>query len=434
MQNTKFGFILLENPFIRSEDVERCLKIQELGGNKQPIGQILLEQGVIGKHMLQQILAVQEHRRARSSREQPSEMVSDAGPQQRLDDLIERAAANGATDLLVGVGRRPMARFNGYVEAISGQLIDAEWMEQALAEIGGNAELGSQLGRQVTQLPYTCGSQKRRCRVQVFSEGSGPSLSVRIWPAPVPSLDALGHDPLVASMTDFERGLLLVSGPAVSGKSTTIASMLERLGAQRPRHLLSLCYRPEAMPQVGESVHTRRQIGRDCESLAAGLQDAFREDADVIVIDELDREMPLQLLLQAATTQALVIVVSRASSSVAAIERMLDSVRGGEQAATRSAFVAALRGLVYQELLPAAGRRGSLLASEVVTPSEEIQQAIVEDALDRIPILVSLAHGVSCRDFDEVLLDLAESGQIENDEAFVRSRDKQRLMNAAMGS
>lgn len=437
MQDTRFGFILLENPFMRSEDIERCLQIQALGGHKKPIGQILLEQGVIGEHMLKQVLAIQEHRRRRLGKESEQQPLPDSGGLPSLDELIERAALHGASDLLLRIGRRPVARFAGRVEAISARALDEEWMGEVLARIGGNEELARFLRRQCFVTSYRSERSGRPCRVQLFAEGMGAALSLRLLPHPIPSLEELGHSPLVASLAEHERGLLLIAGPAAAGKSTTALSLLELLGRRRTRHLLSLTNTQEPEPDVAESLHTQRVIGRDCDTLVAALHDAFREDVDVIVVDELRSDAPIPLLLQAATTHALVIATMRASSASDALARLFDNFGGAADqgaAQARASFAAALRGLVYQELLPAAGRNASLLASEVLTPSTEIQKAIGEGALDRLPILAALGHGTTCLSFDEALIDLAESGQIENDEAFVRARDKQRLLHAAMGA
>ncbi len=434
MLETRFGFILLENPFMRSEDIEKCLQIQGLGGLKKPIEQVLLEQGVIGENVLQQILAIHEHRRRRIEHEPDRLPLADSAELPSLDLLIERAAENGASDLLLSVGRKPMARFAGRVEAISQRLLSDEWIGEALSTIGGNKELADFLQSQCFLTSYRSKLSQRLCRVQLFAESLGASLSIRLLPHPIPSLDELGHDQLVRSIVDSDRGLVLVSGPNASGKTTTVSSILQRIGKQQPRHVLSLLTGQAPDVDLGEGLHTQRVIGRDCESLELGLHDAFREDVDVIVIDELQRNAPIPLLLQAATAQALVIATTRANSADDAIARLFDDFGDHAAAPTRAAFAAALQGGIYQELLPAIGRNGSVLASEVITPSAPIHAAIVDGDLERIPILVALEHGQSCRSFDESLLDLAEAGLIEQDEAFVRARDKQRFLSAASGS
>lgn len=428
MHDTRLGIILLECPFIRTEEVERCLQIQSLGGWRKPVGQVLLEEGVISEQTLDLVLKIQDRRRS-SCRVQEGEVSTWTDTElPELGEVLERCRSLNATDLLLAQGRRPRARSGARLVPLSPQRIDRCWMKSFLAAVL-DATGRSEFAKANQANVRLGGSGGQSCYVQIFQDRHGPSATIRLVPEEVPTIEALGHDASVAQMLDELRGLIVVSGSPRSGKSTTIASMVQHIAAKQPVHVLCLDEFHEFSFR-GNGLVTRKAIPHDGTSQAAALRSSFREDPDVIVVGELVGAESLELCMQLASTGHLVIVGMQAPSSIAALERLEQGVPDGVLDQFRGNLASELRGILHQELVPSADSNGLVLASEVVSPSRAFRRAVAEGRYDRISILLSFEAGES-RSMDDVLMALVEDGKIHVEDAFSRAKDRHRFLITA---
>ena len=429
MHDTRFGIILLECPFIRSEEVERCLQIQSLGGWRKPVGQILLEEGVISEATLDLVLKIQDRRRT-SGRvcegEEPLPWDEESLPE--LGELLDRAHSKNSTDLLLAQGRRPRARSGARLIPLSPQSIDRCWMKSFLTGVLDTQARSQLVGRRQVNARLE-GTRGQSCFVQVFQDRHGPCAAIRLVPDEVPTLAALGHDASVPRMLEDLRGLVVVSGGPRAGKSTTIASMVEHIASQQPVHILCLDEYHEFSYQ-GCGLVTRKRVAHDAQAQAAALRSSFREDPDVIVVGELVGAESVELCMQLASTGHLVIVGMQAPSSMSALERLEQGVPAGVLDQFRGNLASELRGLLHQELVPSSDATSLVLATEQIMPSRAFRRAVAEGRYDRISILLSFETGES-RAMDDCLMALVEEGRIRVEDAFARAKDRHRFLITA---
>lgn len=428
MDPTRLGILLLENPFIRREDVERCLKIQRLGGWHKPIGQVLLEEGVISEEKLNLVLTIQERRRASARAHARRGAHERTVP--RPADLLQRARSRRATDLLLALGRRPRARIGGRLEPLSPLRLEPGWMREFL-DAALEPEQRDRLSTERHFVTKLRGADGRACRVTLFHDSFGPAASIRLVPERVPSLSALGHAPAADHLIDSRRGLVLVTGGPRSGKSTTIASMIESLAKKRAGHIVVLDEHHEFEFAHGAGLVTRKHVPRDPRALAGALAAAFREDPDVIVVGELVGCQSVELSMQLASTGHLVIAGMQASSTIAALRRLEEGISDQALPNFRANLASELRGVIFQDLVPACKDDGLVLAAEMIVASKAFWWALAQGRLDRIPILLSLDSEQDCSAMDDRLMDLVESNDISIEEAFARARDQHRFLMTA---
>lgn len=428
MEHTRFGIILLENPFIRATDVERCLQIQSLGGWRKPIGQILLEEGVISQETLQLVLEIQERRRASTSVATPEPSCDEQLPE--LAELIQRGRRRNATDVLLALGRRPRGRIRGRIESLSTRRVDRCWMDDFLraALEPREREALSEDRHVVTRLRQADGDS---CRVTLFHDSYGISASIRLVPGQVPSLQELGHSESVVDLLDDKRGLVVVAGGPRSGKSTTIASMVEKLSCGNTGHVIVLDEHHEFSFSKSSNLITRKYVPRDADATAAALRAAFREDPDVIVVGELVGAEAIELSMQLASTGHLVIAGVQAADSIAALRKLEEGVPEQALRQFRGNLASELRGLVYQDLVPSQKRDELVLVEEVLQSTRQFRWTVSEGEYERIPILLSLDREADSVSLDDRLMDLVESGDVSIEEAFARARDTHRFLMTA---
>ncbi len=431
MDDTRFGIILLENPFIPSEDVRRCVQIQALGGRRKPIGQILLEEGGISQQTLELVLSIQEGRRV-SGRATPHDEQGDGEAEvPEFGELLDRARTRDATDVLLATERRPRARVCGRLVSLSQRRIDRCWMKDFLRAILDPAE------RELLALEHSVvtrlrGAHGDTCRLTVFQDSFGVAASLRLVPAQIPTLDELGHLGAVSSVLANRRGLLLVAGGPRSGKSTTVAAMVQTLAREGAGHIVVIDEFHEFNYEHGaDGLVTRKRVSRESKALSAALRSAFREDPDVIVVGDLHGAESIELCMQLASTGHLVVAGMQASGSVECLRKLEEGVPDQVLANFRGNLASELRGVIYQDLVPSVDGTELVLAEGVILTTKAIRRAIADGRLDRLPILVSFETENECRSMDDRLMDLVEAGQIAIEEAFARARDRHRFLMTA---
>ena len=430
MEDTRFGIILLESPFIRSEDVERCLQIQALGAWRKPIGEILLEEGVISEATLDLVLTIQERRRAsmraRPEDQQPS-WDDDALPS--LDALIHRAREREATDVLLALDRRPRARVIGHLESISPCTIDRNWLDAILHGVLGPSDT-KRLHKTRRALARLRDAEGRSYRMTIYHDSLGPTATIRLVPERTPTLADLGHDAGVLEAIEHSRGLFLVAGRPRTGKSTTIAAMVEHIARQRGGHIVVLDETHDFEIESGNGLVTCKRVEHGADQLALALRSSFREDPDVIVVGNLVGAESVELCMQLASTGHLVIAGMQATDSVDALRRLERGVPEHVLDHFRGNLASELRGVVQLELVPNRDGDGVVLAEEFVRPTRAFCRTVAEGCYERIPILLSFdsSGGTS---LDDRLMELVENEQIAVEEAFARAKDRHRFLMTA---
>lgn len=267
-----------------------------------------------------------------------------------LESLVEEAARRDGSDIHVRSGEQPRVRVHREIQTISDRSLDAETvLEILLPYLSGAESFDTNM-----QPEFDCAAELagRRCRLHIFVDNRGLGAVVRLLPCVVPSIEGLRLPPVVASLAQLPRGLVLVTGAAGAGKSSTLAAIVNQINRNRAAHIITLEDPIEVLHQPSLSLVTQRQVARDSRSFAAGLRASLRQDPDVLLVGEMRDSETADLVLAAAETGHLVLTTLHAGTAVQSISRMVDLFPSARQLQARAALAESLAAVINQELCP----------------------------------------------------------------------------------
>ena len=319
--------------------------------------------------------------------------------------------ARAAGKLMPFQGHKPLSR-PAAEKAIAQVLTDEQWDRLAL-----DGEVDFPL-----ELP-TIG----RFRANAYRQHRGPDIVFRILPPDPPTLEQLGLPASLARLVDFRTGLILCTGPAGCGKSTTLAALLNVVVKTRKEHVLTIENPVEYVYRGGESVVTQRQVGSHTKSFARGLRAALREDPDVIAITELRDRETMSLALTAAETGHLVLGTLHTSNAGQTIGRIINAFPAEEQAQIRATLSESLRAVVSQRLVARADGQGRVVALEVLIANIAVQNLIREEREYQVGSVMVTGKSQGMLVLDDSLADLVQSGTIDKAQARRFAENKERF-------
>jgi twitching motility protein PilT len=336
-----------------------------------------------------------------------------------FDGLVAAAAERGASDIHLRAGHVPLVRVNGVLDRwthlppLSGA--DLEAVAGRLLTPGQKQRLQDQLEVDVAWQVASVG----RCRASVFRQRGTVAIALRLIPSNLPALEALGLPPSVAALADESRGLVLVTGATGSGKSTTLAALVNRINESRPLHILTIEDPIEFLHQDITAVISQREVGFDTPSYASGLKSALRQDPDIILLGELRDLETIETALVAAETGHLVLSTLHTLDAPETINRIVSVFQPHHQAQIRHQLARVLRAAVSQRLLPKADGKGRVLAAEVLVSTPFVRDCIA-DRDKTSGIAAAIAAGTSeygMQTFDQSILGLCQRGDVSIEEA-----------------
>jgi len=338
-----------------------------------------------------------------------------------LEALLARAAALRASDLHVRQGEAAFARVDGKLSLLEAGAHD-------ITELLGAASTGA-TARSSVDLALDSPSAGR-LRLHTFLAGGLPVLAVRLLPPEIPTLSALGFPNELRDLAALPNGLVLLTGPAGSGKSTTAAALCQELIRQRSVMLLTL---EDPVEYEFDTRHTnsivrQRQIGTDVPDFASGLRDALREDPDVLLVGEMRDAESISLALTAAETGHLVIATLHSRSAGSAIDRIIDAYPAGRQQQLRVQLSESLRAVIAQRLLPHARGSGRALALEVLRRNSAVANLIREGKTPQLVSAMQSSRKEGMVLLERSLAELCRSGAIDERDAFAAANDQDSLM------
>jgi twitching motility protein PilT len=251
-----------------------------------------------------------------------------------------------------------------------------------------------------------------RFRVNCFFQRGAVSAAFRLVPQDIPELDSLGVPQVLRELAAKPRGFVLVTGPTGSGKSTTLASMIDVINSEREDHILTIEDPIEFLHTHKRSIVNQREVGADAEDFALGLRAALREDPDVILVGEMRDLETISTALTAAETGHLVFATLHTQSTAQTVDRIIDVFPPEQQGQVRTQLSIALQGIVTQQLLPTADGRGRTVATEVLVPTPAIRNLIREGKTHQIYAAVQTSGAVGMQTMDADLARLVRSGRI----------------------
>jgi twitching motility protein PilT len=266
-----------------------------------------------------------------------------------------------------------------------------------------------------------------RFRVNYFVQENGIGAVFRLIPETIVPLSHLQLPAVVESFAHLNQGLVLVTGPTGSGKSTTLAGILDRINETYAKHIVTIEDPIEFVHAARKSVFSQREVGRHCETFSAALRAALREDADVILVGELRDMESVELALTAAEMGMLVFGTLHTNSAAKTIDRLIDSFPPDEQPQIRINLAESLAGIVSQLLLKRADGQGRLAACEVLVKTSGLPNIIRENNVPMLHSMIQAGRGLGMQTMDDALTDLVKRGAILAEDAYLKAADKQRF-------
>ncbi|MEQ1833010.1 MAG: PilT/PilU family type 4a pilus ATPase [Candidatus Eisenbacteria bacterium] len=341
----------------------------------------------------------------------------------RIDAFLEMGRQQGASDIHFAVHRPPLLRLDGELDAIHYRDLSAEECESLIREIVNDERWEQITARGAADFSYDAGPLGRY-RINVCRHRNGLSAICRIIPNDVPSPADLGLPRVLSQFGQLAHGLVLVTGPTGTGKSTTIAAMLREINERDSLHILTLEDPIEFLHESQRCQVVQREVGTHVRSFQDGLRAALREDPDVILVGELRDPETVTLALEAAETGHLVLGTLHTRGAASTIERLVDAHPSENHAQVRHALAENLKAVVSQELIRCADGRGRRAAHEILIVNVAIQQMIREGKSFQINGAITTGKRVGMQLMDQSLLALVRAGEIDPDEAFLKADDK----------
>ncbi|MFS8068907.1 MAG: type IV pilus twitching motility protein PilT [Byssovorax sp.] len=347
----------------------------------------------------------------------------------RIDALLDELLARRGSDLHLGVGYPPLLRARGDLVPLREAPIDSDEMEALLFEITNPAERERITTELDLDFAYAYG-QKARFRANYFYKTTGLAAVFRTIPTKVLSLDELGCPEVIRRMSERRAGLVLVTGPTGSGKSTTLAAMIDSINRTRACHILTIEDPVEFVHPPRKAQVTHREVGPDASSFAAAIRSAGREDADVILVGELRSNETMKLALQLASFGVLVFGTLHTNSAAATIDHILNAFPFDEQPQVRGMLSESLLAIISQQLLKSSDGSGRVAAYEVLVSSSALAAMIREGKTVQIPSLMQAGQSVGMQTMDMALERLLQKGEVSFEDALEKAIDKENFSRA----
>ena len=329
----------------------------------------------------------------------------------RIDAIFKLVREQGASDLHMTTGAPPMVRLNGEITPIPYEELTREVNELLLFEIMDPAVRARYEDAKDVDFSYEVpGVMRVRCHI--YEQSQGVAGAFRMLPNQIPTLEQLGLPVHVQGLTELPRGLVVVTGPPGSGKSSTLAALLDHLNRTRRRHILTIEDPIEFRHQNRGSLVTQREVGRNTPSFAQALRGALREDPDVIMVGEMRDPETMGLTLTAAATGQLVFATLPTMSATQTVDRILDSFDGERQAQVRLMLVESLRGVLAQRLLPRADGRGRALAVEILLGNGAVASLIRDRKTFQLATVMQTGKREGMRAMDDAVMSLVREGVV----------------------
>lgn len=346
----------------------------------------------------------------------------------KIDVLLTMMVNHRASDLHISAGDPPMLRIDGRLQRVKYHNLSPEEAEVLLLELLDEDQLSLLQRKRDLDFAYEMGDQAR-FRANVFMERKGYGGAFRLIPTEIKTLRELMLPETVQVLSRQKSGLVLVTGPTGSGKSTTLAAMIDLINKEQSFHIITLEDPIEFIHPKGKCLIHQRQIGFHVESFSSGLRAALREDPDVILVGEMRDLETVHLALTASETGLLVLGTLHTSSAHKTVDRIIDVFPTNQQPQIRTMLSESLRGVVSQRLLRKASGNGRVSAVEVMISNQAIQNLIREGKTYQIPSVLQTGKASGMQTMEDDIRALAQEGVVDREEASFYLDEKKRSLS-----
>jgi len=345
-----------------------------------------------------------------------------------LLSLLKIAHEKKATDLHLCAGINPLIRVNGDLTEVPGSSrMMPENINCIIEDILDEKQQIRLEENRVLDFSFSKPGLGR-FRANVYSQRGTYAMAIRMLPFEIPPLNSLGLPPSVEAFSSKTRGLFLVTGATGSGKSTTLASLLNEVNEKFSYHIITIEDPIEYLHRHKKSLMTQREIGQDADSFASALRSALREDPDVIMVGEMRDPETISIALTAAETGHLVLSTLHTIGAAKSIDRVIDAFSPAQQNQVRSQLATVLEGVVSQQLIPRADGTGMVVASEIMFTNPAIRNLIREGKHYQISSIMQTGQAMGMQLLESDLAKLCNQGIISLEEAQLRAQDPQLLI------
>ena len=352
--------------------------------------------------------------------------------QVRIESLLEECVRTKASDLHLQVGLPPILRIDGALRPIGGyQNLDEQAVERLVFSTLEEEQKQILLKDKEFDYSFSFGDMGR-FRVNAFHEKGNLAAAFRLIPNEIQSIQDLGMPNVVTTFADFPRGLVLVTGPTGSGKSTTLAGLVDKINRERSTHIITIEDPIEFIHHSIRSVVVQREVHYDTYSFAAALRSALREDPDVVLIGEMRDLETIQAAITIAETGHLVFATLHTNSASQSIDRMIDVFPPHQQPQVRSQLSNILMAICAQRLVPAIGG-GRVVAAEIMVANPAVRSIIREGKTHQLDTVIQTGADAGMQTMDRTLVKLIQQGVITYDNAREYAVDLQEFERLARG-
>ena len=341
----------------------------------------------------------------------------------RIDAFLKLGTQQGCSDIHLAVGVPPMLRMHGDLLPIKFRDLRAAELEGYLTEILTRNQAEHFAQGHDLDFSYVS-ADGGRFRVNVFRKDTGIGATFRAIPTQVPTLDKLGLPPVVTKLCDFHQGMILVTGSTGTGKSTTLAAMIDHLNTTRRLNIISLEDPIEFVHRSKMSQVIQRELNTHVPSFAEGVRAAMREDPDVILVGELRDAETISMAMTAAETGHLVLGTLHTTGAVKTIDRIIDALPVEEREQTKSFLAQSLLAVVTQVLVKSADGRGRRAIAEIMVMTKAIAKLIQSDQTHQIPAQLQMGREYGMQMLDQALLAAIQAKEIDPDDAYGYATEK----------
>jgi len=341
----------------------------------------------------------------------------------RIDAFLKLGSQQGCSDVHLAVGVPPMLRMHGDLLPIKFRELRSSELEGYIAEILTRSQAEHFNAGNDLDFSYVAAGGER-FRVNVYRKDTGVGATFRAIPSDVPQLEKLALPPIVTKLCDYHQGMVLVTGSTGTGKSTTLAAMIDHLNATRKLNIVSLEDPIEFVHRSKLSQVIQRELHTHIPSFAEGVRAAMREDPDVILVGELRDAETISMAMTAAETGHLVLGTLHTTGAVKTIDRIIDALPVEERDQTKSFLSQSLLAVITQVLVKTADARGRRAICEVMVMTKAIAKLIQNDQSHQIPSQLQTGRDLGMQIMDQALLAAITAREIDPDDAYAYANDK----------
>jgi len=339
-----------------------------------------------------------------------------ANAQPRIEILLEEVIKKKASDLHLQVGLSPMLRVDGSLIAVSGvDILTVESVEALIFAILDDDQKQILLKDKEFDFSFAFGDLGR-FRVNAFHERGNLAAALRLIPNEILSLEQLGLPQIMTKFAEYPRGLVLVTGPTGSGKSTTLAALVDKINSEKPVHILTIEDPVEFTHKSKKAVLVQREVHYDTFSFSAALRSALRQDPDVVLIGEMRDLETIASAITIAETGHLVFATLHTNSAAQSIDRMIDVFPPHQQPQIRSQLSNILMGICSQRLIPTIGG-GRTVATEILVATPAVRNIIREGKTHQLDAVIQTGAEFGMQSMDKTLVGMIHAGTISYEEA-----------------